>query len=1376
MKNADFVHLHCHSSFSLLDGLSSPETLAKRASELGFKYLALTDHASVSGCIKFQKACEKNNISPIFGIEFYIVPDITIKDKGEKRGHIVALCKNETGWININKMLTIANLHGFYKRPRIDYRTFLEYSDGLVFSTACVSSFLNQRGGLDFFDKLVFKHSEDVYLECMGFSTSEQKNMNETCLRLKNKYSECKLVATNDIHFCNKDDALTHEILLLIQQQKTFNSKDKWTFDRAYDVYMKSADEMISSFIKQDQLDRKEYLSAIKNTIEVAEKCSGFRIENKEISLPRVKGIDKKNENEYLKGLCIQGMVKKELNNNKIYLERMEYELGVIFSKQLTPYFLLVWDLVNWCNNNHILVGPGRGSVGGSLVAYLLGITNVDPIKYNLPFSRFINEERIDYPDVDLDFEDSKRNQVFTYLQNTYGENNVAGISTFLVLKSRSAIRDVCRVYDIPLKEADELAKSIPFNSNIKDELEKGNETISKFKKKYPETIEQIFKIEGTIRGVSRHAAGVIVSNEDLTIGNRCNLENRDGNICINWEKEDAEKQGLMKLDVLGLSTLSVLSYTKELIGKNHKKNIVFEDIDLEDKDVIKMLSDGYTTGIFQAGTVPMTLLIKEMGLETFDHLTDAVALVRPGAKDAGATDNYIKRKHGESWKRKHPIYEEVTSKTYGVIVTQEQIMNIIHKVAGLSYAISDKIRKIIGKKRDASEFQQFKDMFINGCKKQETLSEEESNEFWNGLQHAAHYLFNQCLSGKETIYGRYSIKKQRLLSIEELYLTMNSSDFARMNDTKDLRGKLKRNGYGLAVSMFDDNRLRENKIINIKYSGMMNIFLVTTESGKNIKCTMNHSFPTPFGSKKLEELKINDLLFVRDEYEICKNTYNLYEEGKAPSNTPEPGEKGFQEIPNGRSVVLDRIRDERHKNKTNCEECGYKYDGIKRFELHHKDFDRFNNKEENLQFICVSCHKKLHYNNGRIKRYEKGVPVKTEKIISIDFLEFGPVYDVEMDAPNHNFLVGSGIVTSNSHSTAYAMIGMWTAWLKYYYPAEFIAASLTYGGDDHKQDLIKEAKRLGLKVLPPKIGISDSLQWKTDGRNLYCPIVEIKGIGEKTLEKLSEKSTGFFKIDNGLLKGKARKIFEEIDAFNPDSPLPFSACSYFDIDICEDYSNKYPKLKELYGNRFFDYKIEDLLIGNVNGFHLVEELKEKPDLKSVVSCTKCDLHKECDHKILPSFGKYDIMVLGEAGYNDEHKEKKPFVGRAGKILWKELKRYDLDRDLFYVFNSVFCAPLKSKNPKQQHIDICKEFVLNQIEIVKPKIILCLGNWSRYCLTGELYGIIKANATMKWSEDLGCYLVFCMHPSSTFRSAENMVLFSKGIEFFSQKLYDLGGI
>lgn len=762
MRNQDYAHLHIHTEYSQLDGLGNVDEYAARAKQMGFKYLACTDHGNIDGLIKFQKACQKNDIIPILGCELYIVEDAeqSIKEKSKIRGHIQVHVKSQQGFDNLCRMLTFANTDGFYYKPRVEYKTVLENYKGLCFSTACLISFLRiLPNGKQFFSDLYDCVGKDLYCEIMPHRIKKQPVWNRKVIRVAKRYG-LKTYATNDCHYVKRTQAIGQEILLAIQRKAKWSDKDRFKFSlRTF--HLKTWKEMMRGLMEFGQYKR----SYLTNTLEVAEKCGGYTIPQRDIDLPAVPGVPSlyKREKSFLLNLCYEGFKNKfgaDINDDidhQKYKHRLWEEYELITEKKFQRYFLMVWELINWCRENGILVGPGRGSVGGSLIAYLLGITAVDPIEHNLLFSRFINEDRIDYPDIDIDFEDSKRHLVRQHLETMYGSKNVAGVSSFNRMKARAALKDVGRVFGVHWKEIDTFTKLIEDNdehTGIQDAINTYEECKA-FAQNYPNVIKYAKLLEGTVRGYSQHAAALVLSKSAIGTSGRCNLvKNKDGLANVNWEKEDTEYVGLMKLDALGLKLLSILSETLRLIREDKGKSIDLEKINLHDKDVLKEINEGNTVGVFQLGTWAMTHLIKEMGIDKFNHISDAVALVRPGPANSGMTQEYIKRKHGATWEPMHHIYEEITQDTYGLLVYQEQVMQVISQVADLPYSTADKVRKIIGKKRDVKEFEKYKKLFVKGCKKTGYFTKSEALEFWAGLEKWSKYGFNRSHSVEYAMLG----------------------------------------------------------------------------------------------------------------------------------------------------------------------------------------------------------------------------------------------------------------------------------------------------------------------------------------------------------------------------------------------------------------------------------------------------------------------------------------------------------------------------------------------------------------------------------------------------------------------------------------------
>ena len=838
MDNSEFCHLHVHDQYSTLDGFGSSEQYTKRAKELGFTHLALTNHGNVDGVIKFQKDCIENGISPIIGCEAYIVQDMLIKDK-EKRNHVTLLVKNKQGWKNLLKMLTIANLQGFYYRPRIDPETLLTYCDGLVVMSACAQSLLWEDWGVEVFTE-VSKRTE-VFCEIMPLLLEESVHTNELAISIANIIG-CDVVATNDCHYPLAEHSELQEVLLAMQRKDKWNNPDRWKFS-IDELYLKTADEMIYSF---DEVNRKMavkpskpttgrmidiapqlsainsdvYTQAIRNTMKVAKLCD-FRIEQKQPSLPKVFVPEYKelNESDQLFNLVMDGLAKRAEDHDwikkdiKIYEDRISEELSEIMPK-FTRYFLIVWELINWCNNNNIFCGPGRGSVGGSLVAYCLGITRVDPIKYKLVFSRFISPGRIDLPDIDMDFEDRYRDRVKQHLSDIYGKWNVIEVSTFLKMHGRGALRDVARVFDVPLIEVDKAAKCIVVRSGgdfradftIEDAFNTFEDG-RKFKEKYPKVTEIAMAFEGQIKSVGRHAAGICVSEHDLRSGENANFVVRNGvNVC-NWEKEDAEYMGLMKLDVLGLNSLTILAETAELIRDRHGITINYDLIDLENAKLYEQFTAGNTIGIFQFGSPGMIKLCRDVHGESFDQVVAINALHRPGALRSGYTQKYRDRKFGiEKIEYPHPWIEGITKDTQGLIIYQEQVMRLMYELGGLPWKTADTIRKVISKSKGVEEFMKFESDFIEGCKRLGTLSEDDARTIFNELKNTGSYSFNLSHAVEYSLIAVWQMYLKVYFPVELMAALLSYGPAAKKHE---LIKETKR--LGIKINLPDVNKSDEN-------------------------------------------------------------------------------------------------------------------------------------------------------------------------------------------------------------------------------------------------------------------------------------------------------------------------------------------------------------------------------------------------------------------------------------------------------------------------------------------------------------------------------------------------------------------------------------
>jgi len=772
----NFCHLHLHSSRSVLDGLGKNKDTIEKAKNLKFKYIANTDHGCTDNLINWQKECIKQGIKPLLGVEAYITPDSNQKDPKVKNAHIIFLIKNEQGYITLNKLLTKAALEGFYRKPRVDFSDLLNNNlEGLVVTTACLNSWVNFPGGEDVLKKLNEKYPGDIYLEIMPHDLKEQYTYNEKILKLHKKYN-ISLIATNDVHYLNKEDWEAQEILLAIQSKKKWSDPKRFKF-QTQGFHLTTRREMVFAFRKHNHIFTKEQIEeSLNNTVEVAEKCCDFRIKKQEISLPMPYESELSDE-EILKNKCEKWL--NDNNANEEYRQRFEREFDLIKKKNFSRYFLIVEDVIQWSHKQGIEVGPGRGSSGGSLICLALGITKIDPIKYGLSFSRFLSQDRKDLPDIDVDWEKRFKSDVYEYLRKKYGTNSICGISTVMRMQSNAAFRDVCRVFDkdlgITQEEINEFAKCI--DGDIQEAVN-DNKICAKFENKYPKVIHFAKKMEGQCRGVGRHAAAVVISDEDLTQGSKCNLAKRKGDIVCNWDMENSEYSGLMKLDVLGLSTLTVLAECRKLINENHNIDFDFDKVPFDDKESYHLLSEGKTTGFFQMSTSALSKLCQKIKIDNFNDIVAAIALVRPGPWKAGMTDKYINRKHGEKWQKLHPIYEEITKDTWGVLCYQEQITEVIHRIAGLSKVVADKIRKIIAKKKDPALLEKYHNVFIEGCIKEKTLSKEESVNFWDDLMADASYSFNKAHSVAYAIVGYWTAYLKANYPVEFLCSSLSFAEW----------------------------------------------------------------------------------------------------------------------------------------------------------------------------------------------------------------------------------------------------------------------------------------------------------------------------------------------------------------------------------------------------------------------------------------------------------------------------------------------------------------------------------------------------------------------------------------------------------------------
>ena len=762
---SDFVHLHNHSEFSLLDGLSKIKDMVRRAKELGMKAIAITDHGNMYGAIKFYKTCIDEGIKPIIGCEIYI----SRRSRHDKEAgvdtdsnHLVLLAKNNVGYKNLMKIISIANLEGYYYRPRTDMELLKEFHEGLICLSACVNGYVSEPL-LQNQEETAKKRAQELseifgidnfYLELQKhIDVKDQDVLNEKLINLSQKLG-IPLVATNDNHYVSKSDAQAQEILLCIQTQTTIDTKNrKLSMISSPDFYIKSQEEMKGLFIQTP--------SAVENTIKIADMC------NVEITLgkwimPAFTVPSKKTPAEYIKEQVEEGLKKRYMEITSVIKERAEYELSVILKKGYETYILIVADFVNWAKSHGITVGPGRGSNAGSIVSYALGISDVDPLFFKLPFERFLNPMRPSPPDIDLDFADNRRDEVIEYVTQKYGRDKVAQIITFGTMEARGSIRDTGRALGMPYSGPDRISKMIPPGwQGHAMTLEKALDQSYELKIAYqsePETrklLDLAKKLEGVARHASMHAAGVVIADKPLMEYTPLQKETNGEKIITQYDMYTVGEDGvgLLKIDFLGLRNLTIIQESLRFIKENQQKEIDLSKVSYEDKKTYELLSNGETTGIFQLESSGMRRYIKDLKPTTIFDLQAMVALYRPGPM--ANIPEFIKRKHNPSLIRyPDPRLSDILKESYGVITFQDDVLLTAIKVAGYSWLEADKLRKAIGKKI-TSEMKKQHDQFVEGCVVN-GMNRKKAEEFWILFEPFAGYGFNKAhAAGYATIAFR---------------------------------------------------------------------------------------------------------------------------------------------------------------------------------------------------------------------------------------------------------------------------------------------------------------------------------------------------------------------------------------------------------------------------------------------------------------------------------------------------------------------------------------------------------------------------------------------------------------------------------------------
>jgi len=906
-----FTHLHVHSHYSLLDGLPKIDELLDYVKKLGMDSVALTDHGNIYGAVEFYKKAKERGIKPIIGSEIYLAIEKMNQERpniDDKRYHLVLLVKNEEGYKNLVKLLTRAHLEGFYYKPRVDEKLLAKHSKGLIALSACLAGKIPKlilAKKMDEAERQALKYQEifgkdNFYLDIQYHPNSkEQKFVNKELISISKKFG-IPLVATNDVHYLKPEDAEVQDILMLINTGADPNDPERLTIKKD-DFSMKSPEQMLKDF--------KDLPQAIENTQKIADACN-FQFDLGKIKLPQFKVPSKKSPDEYLEELCYQGIKRRyEINQKKEIFDRLNYELSVIKQTGFASYFLIVQDFVNWAKENRIIVGPGRGSVAGSLVAYLLNITNVDPLKYDLLFERFLTSERISLPDIDLDFNDRRRDEVIEYVAQKYGKDKVAQIITFGTMAARAVVRDVGRALSYSYSYCDQIAKMIPFGQTLDQTLA----NVDEFRQLYlndeqaHKLIDFAKKLEGVARHASTHACGVVISSDPLDEIVPLQHPTQDDQVIVTqYEMHSIEDLGLLKMDFLGLKNLTIIEDTISRIYKVQDKKINIENIPLDDKATYRLLRKGETIGVFQLESQGMQRYLKQLKPTALEDIIAMVALYRPGPIQF--IPDYIAGKYK---KKKveylHSKLKPILEKTYGQCIYQEQVMKIAQELAGFTLSEADVLRKAIGKKIKTL-LMSLKGKFIEGAKNN-GIRENIAQQIWHWIEPFARYSFNKshatCYAtiAYQTAYLKAHFPVEFMASL----LTSEKADVERIGF---LIGECKKMGIEVLPPDINESLKnftvvpRENKIrfglLAIKNVGHNVVEAIVQERKTSGPYLSIDDFVTRVNSKDLNKKSMESLIKagafdkLAERNQLLFNLESLLEWSRETQRTKANGQRGL--------------------------------------------------------------------------------------------------------------------------------------------------------------------------------------------------------------------------------------------------------------------------------------------------------------------------------------------------------------------------------------------------------------------------------------------------------------------------------------------------
>ncbi|WNJ20235.1 DNA polymerase III subunit alpha [Pontibacter sp. G13] len=1158
-----FVHLHNHTEFSLLDGAAKISDMTKKAATLGMSHIAITDHGNMFGVPKFVLAARKQGIKPIVGCEFYITAgDATKKIKGDKRYHQIMWAKNQQGYQNLVKLCSYGFTDGYYYKPRIDKEILKQHTEGLIASTCCLAGEVNrafiEQGEAAGEEKLkeyleIFGH-ENYYVEVQRHTLGDMDKCNEWLLRMAKKH-DLKVIATNDVHYVNQEDSEAHDLLLALQTQSDYANPKRFRFtdDKGRlnpRFYFKSQDEMLETF--------QDIPWALDNTVELAERCSFEMNLSGDMILPQYQVPSQYQDmDDYLKAMVWERVPRRYTEVTAEIQERIDTELMIIKRMGYAGYFLIVQSFTTVARERGVYVGPGRGSAAGSVIAYILGIIDIDPLTYDLLFERFLNPERVSPPDIDIDFDDEGRQEVIDYVVSEYGRKSVSQVITYGTMGAKTALRDVGRTLGIPLAEVNRIAKMIPdkpgmtFKKALDGEKnpDHAEELAQMFKSQDP-LVNKMMRfaktLEGTARHTGVHACAVIIAPSDLTNYAPVSMA-KDDTMVTQYDGPMAEMCGLLKMDFLGLKTLSILKTAIKLAKQNHGVDIDPEQIDITDEETYALYQRGDTVATFQFESDGMRKYLRQLLPTNIEDLIAMNALYRPGPMDN--IPSFVNRKHGrEPLIYPHDMLEPILKNTYGIMVYQEQIMQVARTMGGYSLGGADLLRRAMGKKK-MDIMAKEKVNFVAGAEKN-GVDKKTAEDVFALMEKFASYGFNKCLTGETLIFDAETGQRHR---IEDLY--------ARTAKIQ-----------AVATLETEAGKIRKGFVSDIMDNGIKPVYELTTALGKKIRATANHPFFTEDGWKRLDELEIDQPIAtpgrlpivgdykasveeIEDMAQYAARTASILSDAELPEfietwHTESLAWmlakiiqiQGMPAHPSGswrmHTVSESMARQWVHFFLRLGIVAGLrKMPRMRNWEIWISGTRNLQRFESSLgaylehHFIAPSVPHRAPQ-AAQVAGTPQGghaTPAATavvapdtdemmppvwegdicwDPVVSIEYIGERRTYDLEVP-DTHNFSAND-LIVHNSHAAAYSILAFRTAFMKAHYPSEYMAAVLTHNVSDIKKItfFIEECRRMGIEVLPPNINESQQLFSVDSDGQIRFGLAAIKGVGSNVVAALIKDRT----------------------------------------------------------------------------------------------------------------------------------------------------------------------------------------------------------------------------------------------------------------------------